>query len=553
MTRPSESARDNWGEEWDRVTDVVVVGCGAAGASAAATAASQGADVLVLEKAPQSGGTTSASRCQLWIPNNRFIRESGRVDDREGALRYMARTAYPALYDPADETLGLPPDRHRMLEAFYDAAAPTIDFYVEHGAIDIEPVAYPSYYSHLPEDTIGIGRTIQPVLPDDHTPGRDPSGGQTFVDDLMTFATGHGAELLVDRQVVHVVRGDDGAVLGVEVRVGRRTELIGARRGVIFASGGFLHDEELVLDYLKGPVFGGAASPYATGDFVRIGNEVGARLGNMAHAWWDQVVVEMALRNRATIGDVYSPFGDSMLMVNRYGRRAVNEKAPYNERGQAHHAWDPHRGEYPNLLLFMIFDEALVQNPHKDMFRWPVPLDHKERYYVIRAETMEDLAVALAERLETLTPHTGGLSLDDDFLPTLLDTLERFNGHATAGVDPDFHRGETPIEKVWGLDPRPGLANGTMAPLAAEGPYYCVILGPGALDTKGGPVTDEHARVLDSAGEPIPGLYGAGNCVASPAATTYWGPGGTIGPAVTFGSIAARHAATGPERGPSGL
>lgn len=542
---------DQWGEEWDRVADVVVVGCGAAGASAAATAATAGASVVVLEKAPQSGGTTSASRCQLWIPNNRFIRESGRVDGRDDALRYMARTAYPALYDPHDDTLGLPPDRFGMLEAFYDNAAPVIDGFVEAGAIDIEPVDYPSYFAHLPEDRIGVGRTIQPVLPPDHVPGRDPSGGQTFVDDLMAHAVSHGAELLLERQVVHVIRNSREEVIGVEVRVGLRTELIGARRGVVFASGGFLHDEGLVLDYLKGPVFGGAASPYATGDFVRIGNEVGARLGNMAHAWWDQVVVEMALRNRATIGDVYSPFGDSMLMVNRYGRRAVNEKAPYNERGQAHHAWDPHHGEYPNLLLFMIFDEALVQNPHKDMFRWPVPMDHKERYYVIRVDGFEELATELAGRLEAMAHHTGGVRLDDDFLPTLFETVERFNGYARAGVDPEFHRGETPIEQAWGLEPREGLPSGTMAPLADGGPYYCVILGPGALDTKGGPVTDEQARVLDAAGEPIPGLYGAGNCVASPAATTYWGPGGTIGPAVTFGAIAARHAAAEKDRVPA--
>jgi 3-oxosteroid 1-dehydrogenase len=541
---------ETWGDEWDDIADVVVVGCGAAGASAAATAAAEGASVLVLEKAPHSGGTTSASRCQLWIPNNRFIRESGRVDERPDALRYMARTAYPALYDDEHDTLGLPPDRYRMLEAFYDSAAPTIDFFVDHGIIEVELVDYPSYFAHLPEDHIGVGRTIQPVLPDDHIPGRDPSGGQTFVDDLMRFASSHGARLLLERQVVHLVRNGAAEVVGVEVRFGRRTELVGARRGVVFATGGFLHDERLVFDNLKGPVLGGAASPYSTGDFVRIGTEVGARLGNMAHAWWDQVVAEMAVRNRATIGDVYSPFGDSMVMVNRYGRRVVNEKAPYNERGQVHHVWDPHLCEYPNLLLFMIFDEIVVQNPHKDMFRWPVPLDDKERYYVIRADTWEELAIELDRRLDALSHHTGGLQLDDEFLPTLLATVELFNGYAREGVDPDFRRGETHIEEVWGLHPRPGLPTGTMAPLAETGPYYCVILGPGALDTKGGPVTDEHARVLDATGQPIPGLYGAGNCVASPAATTYWGPGGTIGPAVTFGAIAAHHVVRQADRTP---
>jgi succinate dehydrogenase/fumarate reductase flavoprotein subunit len=540
-----------WGAEWDRVADVIVVGCGAAGASAAAAAACRGASVVVLEKAPTSGGTTAASRCQLWIPNNRFIRESGRTEDRNATLRYMARTGFPTLYDADHPTLGLPEDRYRSLEAFFDHGTEAIDEFVAAGAIDIEPVDYPAYYAHLPEDTIGVGRTIQPVLPDDYVPGRDPSGGQTFVDDLMAYAGRHGAELLVDHRVVHVIRNDRDEVVGVEARAGMRTVLIGARRGVIFASGGFLHDERMALDYLKGPVLGGAASPFAEGDFVRVGTEVGARLGNMAHAWWDQVVVEMAVLNRSTRGDVYAPFGDSMIMVNKYGRRALNEKAPYNERGQSHFEWDAYLGEYPNFLMFMIWDEALVQSPVESMFRWPVPADHRERHYVIKADTLEDLAVELDRRLERLAHHTGNARLDPDFVANLRATIERFNEYAREGKDPEFHRGETPIEHAWAMPKRPGAATGTMYPIADEGPYYCCILGPGALDTKGGPVTDEHARVVDVDGNPIPGLYGAGNCIASPAGQAYWGPGGTIGPAVTFGYIAARHAVAVADRSPA--
>jgi hypothetical protein len=531
-----------WGDEWDRVADVIVVGCGAAGASAAAVAAAAGASVVVLEKAPTAGGTTAASRCQLWIPNNRFLKAQGRRDERAAALRYMARTAYPTLYNAAAPDLGLPPDRYRLLEAFYDNGAATIDFFIDHDILEFEPVEWPGYYSHLPEDACPVGRTLQPVLPPDHVPGRDPSGGQTLVDALMRFAAEHGAELLVQHEVVHLIRNDADEVIGVETRAGLRTALIGAKRGIIFTTGGFLHDPRLALDHLRGPVFGGAASPHATGDFVRIGSEVGARFGNMAHAWWDQVVVELAVKNRATIGDVYAPFGDSMLMVNRFGRRAVNEKAPYNERGQAHFKWDPHRGEYPDLLLFMIFDDELVQSPAESMFRWPVPRDRRPRHYVITAGSLDDLTAEIAGRLEQLAPHTGGVELDPDFLPNLVATVASFNGYAAAGRDPEFQRGETPIEQAWAGPRREGAANGSMHPLAPQGPYYCVILGPGALDTKGGPITDEHGRVLDHSDRPIPGLYGAGNCVASPAGQAYWGPGGTIGPAVTFGAIAARHA-----------
>ncbi|GIU93467.1 MAG: fumarate reductase [Acidimicrobiia bacterium] len=538
-----------WGPEWDRVADVVVVGAGAAGATAAAVAAMAGVSVIVLEKAPVPGGTTAASRCQMWIPNNRFLADQGLTESREDTLRYMARTAYPVQYRPDHPTLGIPPDRYRMLEAFYDEAAGVIDTLVEAGIISLEPVDYPSYYAHLPEETCPVGRTLQPVLPPGHVPGRDPSGGQTLVDSLLGYAVGAGAEVLVDHRVAAVIRNEAGAVVGVEARAGLATRLIGARRGVIFTTGGFLHDPRLALDYLKGPVLGGASSPFATGDFVRIGIEAGAQLGNMAHAWWDQVVVELVALNRATRGDVYAPYGDSMLMVNRHGRRVVNEKAPYNERAQVHFEWDPHRGEYPNLLLFMIFDQAVVDRPtpagsrsEEALFRWPVPSDERPRHYVIKAGSLEGLADELGRRLQRLEPLTGGLRLDPAFLPNLFATIERFNRFARSGVDPDFRRGETPIEQRWAGPPRPGAPSASIYPLAEQGPYYCVILGPGALDTKGGPVTDHHGRVLGVGGHPIPGLYGAGNCVASPAGQAYWGPGGTIGPAVTFGALAARHA-----------
>lgn len=540
----------DWGQEWDSVADVVVVGCGAAGATAAAVAAAEGASVVVLEKASFIGGTTASSGGQMWIPDNPVMRARGQVDDRDSALRYMARTAMPALYDPDHPTLGLPEDRHRLLEAFFDHAGEAVERLTDLGAVTLEPVDYPNYYAHLPEDTVGMGRTLAPKLPEGWQMGVDAPGGQLLVEQLIAFAETRGATVRTDRRVVQLVTNDDGHVVGVVAHVGRRTELVGARRGVIFTSGGFLHDPQLVLDHLRGPVFGGAASPAATGDFVRIAGTVGARLGNMAHAWWDQVVVEVALRRRNTSADVYSPFGDSMLMVNKYGHRVVNEKAPYNERTQAHFVWDTYRGEYPNLLLFMIFDQAVVENPERSIFRWPVPHAGRTRDYILTADSFAELTVMLQQRLASIASRTGGVALDEHFRDNLEATVERFNRMAAAGRDEDFHRGETPIEQTWAGPPRDGAPSGTMHPLSPTGPYHCVILGPGALDTKGGPVTDERGRVVNVHNEPIPGLYGAGNCVASPAGQAYWGPGGTIGPAVAFGYIAARDAVGQPDRRP---
>jgi 3-oxosteroid 1-dehydrogenase len=534
---------ETWGAEWDEVADVVVVGSGAAGGAAAATAALAGASVVVLEAGAFIGGTTGKSGGVLWLPNNPVMRAAGTLDGRDGALRYMARTGFPTDYDPADEFLGIGLSSHRLLCAFYDNAHDAAASLQDAGVFELEHVAYPDYWADLPEDEVATGRVIQPKYPPGWRRDVDPKGGQLLADALIRGAEANRAIVRTGHRVVHVVRNDDGRVIGVEARVGLRTVLVGARHGVIFGSGGFLHDRAMRRDFLRGPVIGGGAVDEARGDFVRIGIEVGAQLGNMSQAWWDQVVVEHAVTVPSTIRDVYSAHGDSMLMVNRFGRRVVNEKAVYNERGQIHAVWDPTRGEYPNMLLFMIWDDAVVQNAEPSRFRWPVPFaDETPPPFVFSADSLDALAQEIDRRLADLEPHTGRARLDPDFTDELRTTIERFNEFAHAGRDRDFGRGEASIERTWAGTKRPDAATASMYPLAASGPYHCVILGPGALDTKGGPVTDEHARIIGVDGEPIPGLFGAGNCVASPAGQAYWGPGGTIGPALTFGYIAARSA-----------
>ncbi len=540
-----------WGDEWDTVVDVVVVGTGVAGMTAAVAAASRGASVVVLERGAFTGGTTAKSGGVLWIPNNQLMRERGLIDDRADALRYLARTAYPTLYNPGHETLGLPADKHALLTAFYDRGSGAVEELVALGALSVESVDYPDYYADLPEDTAPNGRAIQPVFPAGWRRGIDPTGGQLLVDQLQAAAERLGAIVLLEHRAAHLVRNDELDVIGLEVQVGRRTELFGARQGVIFCSGGFLHNKRHALEFLRGPVLGGAAAEGSRGDFVDIGIEAGAQLGNMSHAWWDQVVAELAVRVPETVKDVYEPFGDSMLIVDRRGQRVVNEKIPYNERAQVHFAWDPVRREYPNLLLFMVWDEAVATNPDPTRFRFPVPPPGERYDFVIIAPTFEALADELAQRLEKLAPWTGGFQLDASFASGLAATVERFDTMADDGRDLDFRRGETPIEEVWAGAPRPGAATAALHRFAPQGPYHCVILGAGALDTKGGPVIDASARVLAPSGEPIVGLYGAGNCIASPAGQAYWGAGGTIGLALTYGFIAGCEAATAPAHAPS--
>jgi 3-oxosteroid 1-dehydrogenase len=135
-------------------------------------------------------------------------------------------------------------------------------------------------------------------------------------------------------------------------------------------------------------------------------------------------------------------------------------------------------------------------------------------------------------------------------VPNLMETIDRFNSFAEKGTDPDFGRGVTPIEVAWASPRRKGVKNPCLAPFADHGPYHCMIVGAGALDTKGGPRVNGRAQVLDHAGKPIPGLYGAGNCIASPMGQGYPGAGGTIGPAVTFGYLAGLNGAKESEHSP---
>jgi len=212
-----------------------------------------------------------------------------------------------------------------------------------------------------------------------------------------------------------------------------------------------------------------------------------------------------------------------------------------------HFDWDASGREYPNLVLFMIYDDSVAQSTIQSGFRDPVPAAGESGSHVISGATWADLAQGIDERLRAIAPRTGGVALAPEFLTNLGATVARFNEFATAGCDEDFGRGESPIQLAWGAGNR-GMPNPTMHPFRSEGPYHCILLGGGSLDTKGGPRINDRAQVLAVDGTPIPGLYGAGNCIASPAGQAYWSPGGTIGPAMVTGYLAGTAAAAEPDK-----
>jgi hypothetical protein len=205
----------------------------------------------------------------------------------------------------------------------------------------------------------------------------------------------------------------------------------------------------------------------------------------------------------------------------------------------------------------MIWDVAVADYDQFHIYRYPVPEPGASSPYVLSGATFDELAQEISERLDRLRRRVGvssvmgpSVRLSPDFAANLEATVGRFNGFAETGVDVDFHRGETPIQVAWGSVPRGSETrrNPTMRPFAPQGPYYAILLSGGTLDTCGGPVIDDTGSVLRPAGERIGGLFGAGNCVASPTGQAYWSAGSTLGPALTFGYLAGTAAAAAPVR-----
>ncbi len=542
----------------EHTADVIIAGAGGAGMAAAIAALEEGASVLLVEAAPAPGGTTAMSGGAFWIPNNSLMRAAGLDDPRPQALALMARLSFPALYDPTAPFLGLDEADHALLEAFYDEGPGVIDTLMRLGALRAmilpslgaspSPISDPDYHAELPENVSPYGRVLT-AIPD---PGAMVWPGVFLAQGLRAHLEARGATFLCGATVTDVTTAHDRVTGLVATHEGRTIQLR-ARRGVVFTTGGFAHSAAKVAAHLRGPIFGSGSIETGTGVFLDIGARLGARLGNLNNAFFYQVALEEAVTNEGRIRHLFAhgflPYGDSSLLVNRQGQRCVNEKAMYHPRTQSHFAFADLG--FPNALQLLIYDAAVAHEPTFWPWRGVVPFPGMSSPFVIQADTLPALAEAVAARLAALRGARGlsgrvneALSLAPDFAARLEESVAAYNAAALQGVDADFHRGETPIQQAW-QGPSQGGPNRTMFPLRSEGPYFCVPLVAGVLDTCGGPVIGPDGAVIHRSGAPIAGLYGAGNCIASPAGQGYWGAGGTIGPALTFGFLAGRSAARG--------
>lgn len=524
--------------------DVVVLGSGAAGLTAALAAHDAGARVGLYEKSDTIGGTTALSGGVLWVPINKYAAAAGINDTRDQALAYLLSLSH-GLIDP------------EMAEVLVDTGPELLDWLEAKTPLRLHLVAgFPDYHPERPGGKPRGGRSIEPdlfslaVLGEwaDRLGGKDvpltisetPLGGGTgFLtpDELAARARdrlqGTGRALVaallkacLDRGIVPVTGAraielvrENGRVSGVRFEGFDVT----ARRGVVLATGGFEWNPELVRGFLRGPMRHPPSHPANTGDGLRMAMRLGASLGNMREAWWVPVAllpqqfehdvqpVALILRERTL---------PRSLMVNRKGVRFTNEAANYNALGAAFHEFDPTEFEYRNQPCWLIVDQEFVTrygglgSPPGEFPSW-----------VIKADTLGELANKL------------GLTRD-----ALEETVRRFNANAREGIDPDFHRGESAYDG-WSGDQSlyPGPA-ATLGPIETA-PYYAVEIHSSSLGTKGGPRTDTNAAVLDVDGAIIKGLYAAGNAMSAPTGMVYGGAGGTLGPAMVFGYIAGRHAA----------
>jgi 3-oxosteroid 1-dehydrogenase len=345
---------------------------------------------------------------------------------------------------------------------------------------------------------------------------RTLSLGQALAAGLRAGLQAKGVPVWLDTPMtgLHVV---DGRVGGVEVTRDGTGGLILATRGVVLAAGGFERNEQMRQRYQRPPIgvdwTTGATGN--TGDAITAGEAAGAALDLMDDAWWGPSVPLpsgpfFCLAERSLPG---------CILVNGCGQRFVNESAPYVDA--VHAMYEGHSPGNPHIPSWLITDQR-----YRDSYVFaglPPGKRLPRRWYaagaVVQAPTIGDLA--------------GQAGLDPAGLAA---TVTRFNEFAATGKDEDFHRGDSAYDRYYG-DPR-RRPNPNLAPLAKP-PFYAIKIVPGDLGTKGGLRTDERARVLRGDGTPIPGLYAAGNTSAAVMGHSYAGAGATIGPAMTFGYIAA--------------
>jgi succinate dehydrogenase/fumarate reductase flavoprotein subunit len=577
-------------QQFDHTVDVLVVGSGGGGMTAALAADAAGLDTLVIEKSPRFGGSTALSGGGIWVPGAPSQRREGYSPDGEETFTYLKEI-----------TGGLVSDAR--LRAYVDAAPEMMDF-LEKRSRWFDFVWKPGYADYYPElpggsalgstinvpaiDLRELGDAEQELLaplalapkgiwfaPKDlrlfyqvrqnwrgkavllkliyrmvraHVFGdRMAAIGQSLSARMRLALRDHGIPLWLNTPMTELITDSDapdGRVIGAVVERDGRSQRIGARRGVIIASGGFDHDmawrrrELPVLDRVEEIAGAGKdwsfGNPAATGDGIKAGEKVGAATELLDEAWWFPAMCWPDGRLQFMLNERMMP---AQFIVNGAGERFINEAAPYMDF--AHAMIDGERSGVTHVPCWLITDmrsfHRYVVGGHLPIPKiplapvptgWKLPKAWLESGIVKQANSFEDLAVQIGVPPEALRR-----------------TAARFDELARKGHDDDFNRGDSAYDNYYG---DPTLPNPNLYPLAKP-PYLAFQIILGDLGTSGGLRTDEHAQVLREDGSVIDGLYAVGNASAAVMGRSYAGAGATIGPAMAFGYLAARHIAEQPK------
>ncbi|MCD4525186.1 3-oxosteroid 1-dehydrogenase [Nocardioides sp. cx-173] len=545
--------------------DVVVVGAGGAGMTAALAATKRGLETVLVERSAYFGGSTARSGGGVWMPGNYALRQAGQADPLEESKRYL------------DWIVGDVVPKVRR-DTYVDRGAEVLDFVREHTPLRFTWV--PGYSDYHPEAPGGRaeGRSCEPVPLDARVLGeelrrlhpqytkapanmivtqadfrkislgmRTLRGPMTMVKVLLNrilsglrgrrmYAMGNaiaiglrqglidaGVPLHYETDLTELVL-EDGRVVGVRVTQGGRESVVRARRGVILGSGGFERNLEMRERYQPRPtsVEWTTGSEFNTGGGIVAGIAAGADTDLLDDAWWGPTI-PLPGRPWFCLAERNLP---GSIIVNQAGERFMNEALPYVEA--VHEMYAGEATGVGHVPSWMVIDQR-YRNRYVFaglMPRQPFP----GRWYKDGVIRTADSLAALAAEIEVPAA-------------ALTATVERFNRFARSGTDEDFHRGESAYDKYYSdptVKPNPSLHT------IDQGPFHAVKIVPGDLGTKGGLVTDERARVLRADGSAIPGLYAAGNVSSAVMGRTYAGPGATIGPAMAFGYLAAQDLASTP-------
>lgn len=557
-------------DKFDQQFDVIVVGSGGGGMTSALVAQSQGLSAVVLEKSDKYGGTSAVSGGGIWIPCNDDIAPNGGSDSYEEALTYLKTCIGPDVpVERLEAYLKNAPEMVRYLRKHFDVKYTNVPKYPDYypnkpggkaGQRSMEPVDFDAsrlgaefdnqreaFKGTLLMGRIGMTQREAHVL-FSRSPGwimltvkmlfkywldigwrlkthrdRRQVLGQGMVSALRYAMMQKNVPLVLNTGMDSLIQ-ENGRVVGVVVNQNGRKLRYGARHGVVLACGGFESNQEMRDKYLAKPttIEWTAAPPINHGDGIRAGEQLGAKLNLMDKVWGSPTVRKPGAAQQITLFIERGMPG--CVAVNSKGKRFTNEAAPYPDFRDAMYADDAKgNGTVP---CWLIFDATFRYKYPMGIFLpgqiepdASLPKDWLDKVYY-KADSID----ALAKKI--------GVDVNG-----LKATVEDMNGYAKSGVDPQFGKGTTAIDTYYS-DPSV-KPNSCLGPIV-KAPFYAVQMYPGEIGTKGGLVTDASARVLREDGSVINGLYAIGNTSSAVMGATYPGAGSTLGPAMTFGYVAAK-------------